>query len=204
MRKTNWRKGENRQVGKSNHPTMSLYTTYKEEIRPKLQEELEVKSVMAVPRIEKVVVDMGVGDAADNREVLDQAVQNLSVITGQKPQVRGARVAIAGFNIRKGSPVGLRVTLRGQKMWNFLEKLIAIVLPRIRDFRGIKTSAFDSKGNYSLGIEEYSIFPEIDMAKMGKNKGLGITIVTSAKNDEDARKLLDSIGMPFEKEGSRR
>ncbi|MBI3290287.1 50S ribosomal protein L5 [Candidatus Microgenomates bacterium] len=178
---------------------MSLQTTYIESIRPKLKDELGVKSLMAVPRVVKIVVDMGVGDAADSREVLDQAAQALSAITGQKPQTRSARIAIAGFNIRKGSPVGLRVTLRGQKMWNFLEKLITIILPRIRDFRGIKTSAFDGRGNYSLGIEEYSIFPEIDVIKVGKNRGLGMTIVTTAKNDADARRLFESIGMPFSK-----
>lgn len=179
---------------------MSLQDTYRELIRPKLQEEMGVKSVMAVPRILKVVVDMGVGDAADNKEVLEQAAQSLAAITGQKPQVRGARIAIAGFNIRKGSPVGLRVTLRGERMWAFLEKLIAIVLPRIRDFRGIKATSFDSRGNFSLGISEYTIFPEIDLVKLGKNKGIGITIVTTAKTDDDARKLLESIGMPFVKE----
>lgn len=179
---------------------MSLHTTYNDEIRPKLKEELGVKSVMAVPRITKVVVDMGVGDAADNKEVLSQAEQALIAITGQKPQVRGARAAIAGFTIRKGSPVGLRVTLRGQRMWTFLEKLITIVLPRIRDFRGVKTTAFDGRGNYSLGIEEYSIFPEVDITRLGKNRGFGITIVTTAKTNEDARKLLDGIGMPFAKE----
>ncbi len=181
---------------------MSLHKTYNEELRPKLKEELGVKSVMGVPRIMKVVVDMGVGDAADNKEVLAQAELALTAITGQRPQVRGAKVAIAGFTIRKGSPVGLRVTLRGQRMWTFLEKLITIVLPRIRDFRGIKTTAFDSRGNYSLGIEEYSIFPEIDTARISKNRGFGITIVTTAKTDKDARKLLDSIGMPFQKGGN--
>ena len=178
---------------------MTLHTTYNDEIRPKLKEELGVKSVMAVPRITKVVVDMGVGDAADNKEILEQATVALTAVTGQKPQVRGARLAIAGFTIRKGSPVGLRVTLRRQKMWTFLEKLITIVLPRIRDFRGIKTTAFDGRGNYSLGIEEYSIFPEIDATKIAKNRGFGITIVTTAKTNQDARKLLDSIGMPFQK-----
>lgn len=176
-----------------------LQTRYKEEIRPKLQEEMGVKSVMAVPRVEKVVVDMGVGDASGNREVLEQAAQNLASITGQKPQVRGAKIAIAGFGIRRGSPVGLRVTLRGLRMWEFLEKLISIVLPRIRDFRGVKLSSFGGRGSYSIGIEEYSIFPEIDLAKLGKNRGLGITIVTTAKTDQEAKKLLESLGMPFSK-----
>lgn len=179
---------------------MDLQTLYQEQIRPKLKEELGVKSVMAVPRVEKVVIDMGIGDASDNREVLEQAAHNVASITGQRPQVRGAKVAIAGFSIRRGSPVGLRVTLRGRKMWDFLEKLITVVLPRIRDFRGVKLSSFDQRGNYSIGIEEYSIFPEIDLSKLGKNRGLGITIVTTAKTDEDARKLLESLGMPFVKE----
>lgn len=182
---------------------MSLQTQYREEIRPKLQEEMGVKSVMAVPRIEKVVIDMGIGDASDNREVLEQAAHNVAGITGQQPQVRGAKVAIAGFSIRRGSPVGLRVTLRGRRMWDFLEKLIAIVLPRIRDFRGVKLSSFDTRGNYSIGIEEYSIFPEIDLSKLGKNRGLGITIVTTAKTDPEAKKLLESLGMPFQKENSK-
>lgn len=178
---------------------MSLHTTYIENIRPKLKDKFGVKSIMAVPRIEKIVVDMGIGDAADNREVLEQAAQNLANITGQKPQVRGAKIAIAGFSIRRGSPVGLRVTLRGRRMWSFLEKLITVVLPRIRDFRGVKLSSFDRRGNYSIGIEEYSIFPEIDLSKLGKNRGLGITIVTTARTNEEAKELLESLGIPFEK-----
>ncbi|MBI4058068.1 50S ribosomal protein L5 [Candidatus Microgenomates bacterium] len=178
---------------------MSLQIVYKEQIMPKLKEELGVKSVMSVPRLVKIVVDMGIGEAADNREILDRAREDLALITGQRPEIRGARRAIAGFVTRRGSPIGLRVTLRGKRMYGFLEKLVRIVLPRIRDFRGVRVSSFDGKGNYTLGVEEYVVFPEVDVAKAGKSRGLGITIVTTAKSNESAKRLLEELGMPFEK-----
>lgn len=178
---------------------MSLQTVYEEQVRSKLQTELGVKNPMAVPKVEKVVVDMGIGEAAGNREVLDKAREELSLITGQGPQVRGARVAIAGFGIRRGSPVGLRVTLRGSRMWAFLEKLFRVVLPRLRDFRGAKENAFDGRGNYTLGLAEHTIFPEVDVGRVGKGRGIGVTIVTTARTNEQARRLLEELGMPFEK-----
>ncbi|MBI4058968.1 50S ribosomal protein L5 [Candidatus Microgenomates bacterium] len=180
---------------------MNLQTLYKDEIRPKLQKEIGVKSVMAVPQITKVVLDMGIGEAAKTASVLEQVQAELAAITGQKGQVRPASRDISGFGIRRGQPVGLRVTLRGKYMWSFLEKLFKIVLPRIRDFRGVKTASFDKAGNYTLGITEHTIFPEIDLAKVSRGRGLGITIVTSAKSETQAKRLLEELGMPFEKGG---
>lgn len=177
----------------------NLQDLYQKEIKSKIQKELSINNVMAIPDLVKVVVDAGVGTGATNKEIVDKVREDLAKITGQIPQIRGARVAIAGFGIRRGSPVGLRVTLRGKRMWAFLEKLIKIVLPRIRDFRGIKLSSFDGGGNYSIGIEDYTIFPEISVGKVGKSNGLGITIVTTINNKEWAKRLLEELGMPFEK-----
>lgn len=176
---------------------MDLQTTYREEIRPKLGRELG-GSIMSVPCLTKIVIDMGVGVGAKNKEVLEKLAKELGVIVGQKPQVRLATRAISGFGTRKGDPIGLRVTLRGARMYNFLDKLIKIVLPRLRDFRGVPRSSFDGRGNYTLGITDHTIFPEVDMSA-ARPWGLGITIVTTSKNDEQALRLLEEIGTPFEK-----
>lgn len=178
---------------------MSLQTIYQEQVKPKFTQELRIKNPMAIPRVEKVVVDMGVGEGAKNKELLEQLTKDLALITGQKPQLRRARIAVSGFGIRKNDPVGLRVTLRSGKMYAFLEKLFSVVLPRLRDFRGVKLSAFDKRGNYTLGLSEHTIFPEVDLAKSAKSWGLGITIVTTAQSDGHAKVLLETLGMPFEK-----
>lgn len=178
---------------------MSLQTLYQHELKPKLAQEGGIKNLLAVPTVTKVVIDIGVGGAADTPQTVEQVSRDLALITGQKPQVRKAKLAIAGFNLRKGDTVGLRVTLRGARMYAFLERLFKVVLPRVRDFRGVATRSFDRSGNYSLGLAEYAIFPEIDSPRGGKSWGLGITIVTTAKTDEEAKKLLEELGMPFEK-----
>ena len=153
---------------------------------------------LAAPKVEKVVVSVGLGEAAQDKKVIEPASQDLMVITGQKPKLTRARVAIAGFKLREGDPVGLMVTLRGKRMYDFLEKLFKIVLPRMRDFKGVSSKSFDGQGNYHLGITEQIVFPEIDYAKVDKIRGLQITIVTNIKADEQARKLLEKLGMPFE------
>jgi large subunit ribosomal protein L5 len=157
------------------------------------------KSVMQVPKIEKVVVNMGVGDAVQNAKALDNAVEELSLITGQKPLVTRAKKSIAGFRLREGMPIGAKVTLRGERMYEFLDKLISVSLPRVRDFRGVSKKAFDGRGNYTLGIKEQLIFPEIDYDKVSKVRGMDIVIVTTANTDEEARELLTEFGMPFQK-----
>lgn len=178
---------------------MGLQDLYKEQVIPQLKTEFALKNAMAVPRITKVVVDMGIGEAATNKEILNKELEGLSLITGQRPEIRGAKMDIAGFGIRRGAPVGLRATLRGRRLWEFLEKLFRVVLPRIRDFRGVKASGFDGKGNYTLGLPDNAIFPEIDAVRVSKSRGLGITIVTTAKNDKEAKRLLEELGMLFEK-----
>lgn len=178
---------------------MDLKTRYIQELKDKLIQELGVENPMAVPRLAKVVIDMGVGQARENKELFAQIERDLAFITGQKPQVRQAKVAVSGFGVRKGEPVGLRVTLRGSKMYAFLEKLFSIVLPRLRDFRGVRQSAFDGRGNYTLGVLEHTIFPEIDVTKTVRAWGLGITFVTTAQSDDQAKSLLQALGMPFEK-----
>lgn len=175
-----------------------LKNTYVEQIRPKLQNELGL-GIMAVPKIEKVVLDMGVGEGTKNKELVESLGQDLTVITGQKAQVRKAARAVSGFGVREGDPVGLKATLRGVKMYDFLEKLIKIVLPRVRDFRGIKRTSFDGWGNYTLGLTDHTIFPEIEFGRSAKPWGLGITIVTTTPDDKKAEKLLEELGMPFEK-----
>lgn len=149
--------------------------------------------------LEKIIVSMGVGKQLDDSKYLESAVEDLAMITGQKAAVRAAKKAIAGFKLRAGAPVGLLVTLRGKRMWSFFEKLVHIVLPRLRDFHGVRRKSFDGRGNYSLGIEEHTVFPEIDPNKVGKIKGLEVTIVTTAEKDEEGLKLLEKLGMPFEK-----
>jgi large subunit ribosomal protein L5 len=176
-----------------------LKELYQTEVRKKLQDEFQIKNPMAVPKIEKVVVNMGMGEAIQNAKILDAAVDELSTITGQKPVVTKAKKSIASFKLREGQSIGTMVTLRGEKMYEFLDRLINIALPRVRDFRGVPTRSFDGRGNYTLGIRDHVIFPEIDAGKVDKSKGMNITIVTSAKTDEHARVLLRELGMPFGK-----
>jgi large subunit ribosomal protein L5 len=174
-----------------------LKELYQKEVRKKIQDEFAIKNVMAVPKIDKIVLNMGMGEAIANAKVLDNAVEELSQIAGQKPVVTKAKKSIASFKLRAGVPIGTMVTLRGEKMYEFLDRLINIALPRVRDFRGVPTRSFDGRGNYTIGIRDHFIFPEIDVAKVDKSKGMNITIVTTAKNDEQARFLLKEMGMPF-------
>jgi large subunit ribosomal protein L5 len=176
-----------------------LKEIYNEEIAPAIFEELSLENVMQIPRIEKVVVNVGVGEALDNPKALDEAVKDLSIITGQRPVVTKARKSIANFKLREGRAIGAKVTLRGDRMWAFLDRLINVALPRVRDFRGISPDSFDGRGNYTLGLREQLIFPEIDYDQVDKVRGMEITIVTSAENDDQARALLTKVGMPFRK-----
>src|SRR5688572_12694376 len=176
-----------------------LKELYTKEVRKKIQDEFQITNPMAVPKIEKVVLNMGMGEAIANAKILDTAVEELTTITGQKPVVTKAKKSIASFKLREGQSIGTMVTLRGEKMYEFLDRLINIALPRVRDFRGVPTKSFDGRGNYTLGIRDHLIFPEIDAGKVDKSKGMNITIVTSAKNDEQARFLLRELGMPFGK-----
>ncbi|GEK30776.1 50S ribosomal protein L5 [Kurthia zopfii] len=169
------------------------------EVSSALMSKFEYTSVMQVPKVEKIVVNMGVGDAVQNSKVLDTAVEELALITGQKPVVTKAKKSIAGFRLREGMPIGAKVTLRGERMYDFLDKLIAVSLPRVRDFRGVSKKAFDGRGNYTLGVKEQLIFPEIDYDKVSKVRGMDIVIVTTANSDEEARELLTQFGMPFQK-----
>jgi large subunit ribosomal protein L5 len=173
---------------------------YQTELVPALQDSLELTNVMQVPQIKKVVVNIGMGEALDNPKALDAAVSDLTQITGQKPVVTKARVSIANFKLREGRAIGVKVTLRGERMWSFLDRLLNIVLPRVRDFRGVSRDAFDGRGNYTLGLREQLIFPEIEYDKIDKIRGMEITIVTSAKSDEQAARLLEMLGMPFRKD----
>jgi large subunit ribosomal protein L5 len=175
-----------------------LKEKYQKEIVEKLAKDLETKNVFAIPRLEKIVVNMGVGNTLKNKEQLGQLKKDLMAITGQMPSDREARVSVASFSIRRGMIVGLKVTLRGERMYSFLDRLVSIVLPRLRDFRGVSKQSFDNAGNYTLGIVEHSVFPEIDITKTQPH-GLEVTIVSSAKNKEEAYKLLNYLGMPFEK-----
>ncbi|SDC49660.1 50S ribosomal protein L5 [Shouchella lonarensis] len=176
-----------------------LKEKYTKEIVPALTEKFNYTSVMAVPKIEKIVVNMGVGEAVQNAKVLDKAVEELQAITGQKPVITKAKKSIAGFKLREGMPIGAKVTLRGERMYDFLDKLVSVSLPRVRDFRGISKKAFDGRGNYTLGVKEQLIFPEIDYDKVDKVRGMDIVIVTTAATDEEARELLTQVGMPFQK-----
>ncbi|MFS0644915.1 50S ribosomal protein L5 [Siminovitchia sp. 179-K 8D1 HS] len=176
-----------------------LKEKFQKEITPALMSKFHYKSVMEVPKIEKIVVNMGVGDAVQNAKLLDNAVEELALITGQKPVVTRAKKSIAGFRLREGMPIGAKVTLRGERMYEFFDKLVSVSLPRVRDFRGISKKAFDGRGNYTLGIKEQLIFPEIDYDKVNKVRGMDIVIVTTAKTDEEARELLAGFGMPFQK-----
>jgi large subunit ribosomal protein L5 len=173
---------------------------YTNEIAPALFKALDMENTMQVPRIEKVVVNIGVGEALDNAKALDAAVGDLTQITGQKPIIQKARKSIANFKLREGRAIGVKVTLRGERMWSFLDRLMNIALPRVRDFRGVSANSFDGRGNYTLGLREQLVFPEIEYDKIDKLRGLEVTIVTSARNDDEARLLLQMLGMPFRKD----
>jgi large subunit ribosomal protein L5 len=174
-----------------------LKSRYSEEIVEKLRAEFGIDNVMAVPRIEKIVLNMGLGEATQNIKILDSAVEELAQVAGQQPTITRAKKSIAAFKVREGMPIGCRVTLRGNRMWNFLDRLIATALPRVRDFRGVPSNSFDGRGNYTLGVRDHLIFPDLDYNKVERSKGLNITIVTSAENDEQAYYLLRELGMPF-------
>ncbi len=174
-----------------------LKDLYQEQVVPTLRKELGYENIMQVPRLEKVVVNIGMGEALQNAKALDAALQDLSVITGQKPIVTRARRSIAAFKLRTGNPIGVKVTLRGNRMWDFLDRLINIALPRQRDFRGISADAFDGRGNYSLGLREQLVFPEINYDKIDRIRGMEITIVTTAPTDAEGYQLLRHLGMPF-------
>jgi large subunit ribosomal protein L5 len=176
-----------------------LKEKYAKEIVPSLVEKFKYSSVMAVPKLDKIVVNMGVGDAVSNAKALDKAVEELTDITGQKPLITKAKKSIAGFKLREGMPIGAKVTLRGERMYEFLDKLVSVSLPRVRDFRGISKKAFDGRGNYTLGVKEQLIFPEVDYDKVDKARGMDVVIVTTANTDEEARELLTQMGMPFQK-----
>ncbi|NLG71149.1 MAG: 50S ribosomal protein L5 [Chloroflexi bacterium] len=178
-----------------------LKERYVKEIAPALMKSLGIDNVMRVPRVEKVVINIGVGEALDNAKALDAAVSDLTKIAGQKPVVTKARKSIANFKLREGRAIGVKVTLRGERMWSFLDRLMNIALPRVRDFRGISPDSFDGRGNYTLGLREQLVFPEIDYDKVDKLRGMEITIVTTAQTDDEGRQLLQMLGMPFRKEG---
>ena len=182
-------------------PPARLKAQYEDEVRPKLQEQFGYSSPMQHPRIKKITLNMGVGDAKVNSKFLDEAVEELALITGQKPAITRARKSIAQFKLREGMPIGAKVTLRGARMWEFLDRLNTVALPRIRDFRGINPEGFDGRGNYNLGLREQTIFPEIDYDKIDRVRGLNVTITTSATTDEEGKALLTFLGMPFRAEG---
>jgi len=176
-----------------------LYTQYKEEIIPKLREEFDYGNIMAVPKLHKIVVNVGVGEAIEDSKRLDTIVENVALITGQKPLVTRAKKSISNFKLRQGMPIGCKVTLRERIMYEFLDRLINLALPRTRDFRGVPDKSFDGRGNYTMGVKEHTIFPEIDTDKVEKIHGLDVTFVTSAETDEEAFTLLKQFGMPFQK-----
>lgn len=176
-----------------------LKEKHSKEITPALMSKFNYKSVMQAPKLEKIVINMGVGDAVQNAKALDKAVEELTLITGQKPVITHAKKSIAGFRLREGMPIGAKVTLRGERMYEFFDKLVSVSLPRVRDFRGISKKSFDGRGNYTLGVKEQLIFPEIDYDKVSKVRGMDIVIVTTANTDEEARELLTQFGMPFQK-----
>ncbi len=177
--------------------TPRLKERFDKEVAPTLMKELERKNPMAVPHLHKIVVNMGVGDATQNAKILDPAMNELTQITGQRPVLTRAKKSIAAFKVREGQAIGAMVTLRGDRMYEFFDRLVSMVLPRVRDFRGVSTKSFDGRGNYTLGLRDQLIFPEIDYAKVDKQKGMNVTIVTTAQNDDEARALLRHLGMPF-------
>ena len=176
-----------------------LRQKYENEVKNQRVEKFGYKSVMQIPTIDKIVINMGIGDAVSNSKVLDEAVAELALITGQKPVITRAKKSIAGFRLREGMPIGCKVTLRGERMYDFLDKLVSVSLPRVRDFRGVSKKSFDGRGNYTLGVKEQLIFPEIDFDKVNKVRGMDIVVVTTANTDEEARELLTQLGMPFQK-----
>ena len=176
-----------------------LRQKYENEVKNQMVEKVGYKSVMQIPTIDKIVINMGIGDAVSNSKVLDEAVAELALITGQKPVITRAKKSIAGFRLREGMPIGCKVTLRGERMYDFLDKLVSVSLPRVRDFRGVSKKSFDGRGNYTLGVKEQLIFPEIDFDKVNKVRGMDIVVVTTANTDEEARELLTQLGMPFQK-----
>ncbi|MDT2813258.1 50S ribosomal protein L5 [Vagococcus carniphilus] len=176
-----------------------LKEKYISEVTPSLMEKFNYSSVMQTPKVDKIVVNMGVGDAVSNSKNLDKAVEELALITGQKPIITKAKKSIAGFRLREGMPIGCKVTLRGERMYEFLDKLVSVSLPRVRDFHGISNKSFDGRGNYTLGVKEQLIFPEVDYDLVDKVRGMDIVIVTTANTDEEGRELLSQLGMPFQK-----
>ncbi|GEO26741.1 50S ribosomal protein L5 [Alicyclobacillus acidoterrestris] len=174
-----------------------LYDTYRSDVVPALMNQFGYKNVMQVPKVEKVVINMGLGEATQNPKVIDSAISDLQLIAGQKPVVTRAKKSIAGFRLRENMPIGVKVTLRGERMYHFLDKLMNVALPRVRDFRGVSERAFDGRGNYTLGLREQLIFPEIDYDQIDKVRGMEVVVVTTAKTDEEARALLAEMGMPF-------
>ena len=172
---------------------------YDEVVVPKLMKELEIKNIMDCPKLEKIIVNMGVGEATQNSKLMDAAMADLTIITGQKPLLRKAKKSEAGFKLREGMPIGAKVTLRKERMYDFLDRLVNVVLPRVRDFEGVPSNSFDGRGNYSLGLRDQLVFPEIDFDKVEKLLGMSITVVSSAKTDEEGRALLKAFGMPFKK-----
>ena len=188
---------EKKTASKSDVPTPRLRERYRHDLLPRLQQDLGIANPMRVPRLEKIVVNMGVGEAVRDSKLLDAAVEDLTIVTGQKPLVTKARKSIAAFKLREGMAIGAKVTLRGARMWEFLDRLLSTALPRIRDFRGLDAKAFDGHGNYTLGVTEQLIFPEIDYDKVVKIRGMDITIVTTAETDDEGRALLRALGFPF-------
>ena len=172
---------------------------YEEVVVPKLMKELEIKNIMECPKLEKIIVNMGVGEATQNSKLMDAAMSDLTLITGQKPLLRKAKKSEAGFKLREGMPIGAKVTLRKERMYDFLDRLVNVVLPRVRDFEGVPSNSFDGRGNYSVGLRDQLVFPEIDFDKVEKLLGMSITMVSSAKTDEEGRALLKAFGMPFKK-----
>ena len=191
---------EQKAPGQAHHSAKErprLRTKFEKEVAPALLKELDLKNAMAVPKLNKIVINMGMGEATQNSKILDPAVNELGQITGQKPIVTKAKKSIAAFKVREGQAIGTMVTLRGERMYEFLDRLLNIVLPRVRDFRGVSTKSFDGRGNYTLGLHDQLIFPEISYEKVDKQKGMNVTIVTTAANDNQARTLLKHLGMPF-------
>ena len=195
------KKGKGQELADKPIPAARLWAKYREEVVPQLRQELSLKSVSEVPKVEKIVINMGLGDAIQNNKVLEAAIDELGRITGQKAVVTKAKKSISNFKLREGMPIGAMVTLRRSRMWEFLDRLISVALPRVRDFKGVSDKAFDGRGNYTLGLREQIIFPEIDYDRVDKIRGMNICIVTSASNDEQGMALLRALGMPLRRRG---
>ena len=192
-------KNESKETVAAAAPMPRLRELYQDAAVPKLRKEFGIENIMAVPRVEKIVLNMGLGEATQNIKILDGAVEELMAIAGQKPVITRAKKSIAAFKLREGMPIGCRVTLRGPHMWEFLDRLISTALPRVRDFRGVPATSFDGRGNYTLGVQDHLVFPDVNYDKVDKAKGLNVTIVTTARTDEECRELLTLFGMPFRK-----